>query len=130
MTETLQDRCTHLALTLEVEVYSWGYNGSGQVSNVSCVAHVETDAVKISGFNGFDKKIISVVCGGWTLFALDDEGNVISQKLNCLQQKVVVSSSFMIGVVRFGLGVTSYMEHWDLIQPMISLFREKSHLAA
>ena len=45
-----------LALTLECDVYSWGFNGSGQIGNGSRVS--TTDPVKISGSNGFDKSIV------------------------------------------------------------------------
>ena len=76
-----------LALTVEGEVYSWGHNGSGRIGAgikefVTC-----TDPVKISGLNGFDKKIVSVVCGAWTSFALDSEGNVIAQNFTSLPYK-------------------------------------------
>ena len=71
-----------LAITREGEVYAWGYNGAGQLGNGSCVAHIETDPVKISGSNGFNNRIVSVASGANTCFALDSEGSV-SGRNNC-----------------------------------------------
>ena len=103
-----------LILTLEGELYSWGYNGSGQIGNGSSVTY--TDPVKISGLNGFDKKIVSLSCGGWTSFALDYEGNVIAKNFNefviCGINIGDFLSYFIIGYRRFGLGGITHMEHW------------------
>ena len=71
-----------LALTVEGDVYAWGSSGSGQIGNGSRIS--TTDPVKISGSNGFDKRIVQLACGGWTSFALDCEGNVMRQSFNCL----------------------------------------------
>ena len=64
---------THtLAVTQEGELYSWGgENKYGQLGIGSEID--EEDPVKISGLNGFDKRIVQVACGGWTSFALDNE---------------------------------------------------------
>ena len=64
-----------LALT-EGEVYSWGYNIYGQLGTGSTTS--EPDAVKTSGPEEFDKKILAVACTrtGWNSFALDRAGNV------------------------------------------------------
>ena len=74
----VQVDCGHthtIALSAEGEVYSWGGNRYGQLGIGNTAP--EVDLVKISGLNGFDKKIVQVASGGWTSYALDSEGNVI-----------------------------------------------------
>ena len=63
-----------LALTEGGEVYSWGYNGDGQLGTGSKTS--EQQPVKISGPDEFDKNILSVACTAVGSFALDKAGNV------------------------------------------------------
>ena len=63
-----------MALTQDGDVYSWGYDNYGQLG---IGRHsTENSPVKVSGTNGFEARVISVACGGWTSYALDIDGNV------------------------------------------------------
>ena len=63
-----------LALTEDGQVYYWGFNEWGQLGNGNRTS--ETVPVKISGSNGFPKKIVSVNCCAFVSFAIDTKGNV------------------------------------------------------
>ena len=64
-----------LALTEDGKVYSWGNDIHGQLGVGG--NSTEADPVKLSGSNGFKRKVVSIACGGLTSYALDIDGNVI-----------------------------------------------------
>ncbi len=57
------DICCHsLVLTIDGEVYAWGWNYSGQVGNRSSGAKVcQLIPIKLKGFN--DEKVVMISCG-------------------------------------------------------------------
>ena len=74
----VQVACGHvhsLVLTEDGEVYSWGVDNYGQLG-IGRQTN-EADPAKVSGSNGFETKVVSVACGGWTSYALDIDGNVM-----------------------------------------------------
>ena len=74
VTQIACGQCHTLALTQDGDVYSWGRNIYGQVGIGDYTD--KPDPVKVSGSHGFDKKIVSIACGGWNSYALDAEGKV------------------------------------------------------
>ena len=120
-----------VALTEDGHVYSWGCNAYGPLGTPT--ATCQADPVKISGSNGFDVKIISVACGGWTSFALDCGGNVSKFISTILAHWLLfarsqpMSTHNLLCNFRYGLGVTIKLVHLDMLHPSISYFHEESH---
>jgi len=70
-----------LALTIDGEVYAWGYNKDGQIGNgKNSEYESQLMPYHVKGFDG--QKVKAISCGSWHSMALTDRGNVFSWGYN------------------------------------------------
>ena len=72
MVQVACGRSHTLALSSDGEAYAWGSNRRAELGSTSR----PDDLQPIRVMGGFGTQIVSVACGGWTSFTLDDQGTV------------------------------------------------------